>query len=159
MTSAAATAARAGDYGGFARRRLLRAVEQCLADVGGALFINGGAHATLAHCTFTANASLGGNGGGRGGVIDGEGTWHHDRGAPEVDRERHDRAGLVLAHHHGTTLLLESSTLYANTSTTAGTLATPGGIYTLVNDTIVGKRTRAPTRQASTCSRRPATTP
>ena len=38
----------------------------------------------------------------------------------------------------GTTLRLENSTLYNNTSTTAGTLATPGGIYTLVNDTIVG---------------------
>lgn len=44
----------------------------------------------------------------------------------------------------GTTLRLESSTLYGNKATTAGTLATPGGIYTLVNDTIAHNTNTAP---------------
>jgi hypothetical protein len=105
---------------------------------GGVLFINGGARATFDHSLFTLNASLGGNGGGWGGVIDGEGA-----GTTIVVRQstamQNSTAWGSFSHiTTGTTLLLENSTLYNNTSNTAGTLATPGGIYTLVNDTIVG---------------------
>lgn len=110
---------------------------------GGVLFINGGAHAQLAHSTFTGNASLGGNGGGWGGVIDGE-----DDGTTIVvttsTATQNTTAWGAFSHiTTGTTLRLENSTLYDNTSTTAGTLATPGGIYTLVNDTIVGNTNTA----------------
>ena len=112
---------------------------------GGVLFINGGAHATFAHAMFTANASLGGSGGGWGGVIDGEGA-----GTAIVVRQSAATANTTAwgAFSHittGTTLWLENSTLYANTSTTAGTLATPGGIYTLVNATIVNNSNTNPT--------------
>lgn len=105
---------------------------------GGVLFINGGAHATFAHCTFTRNASLGGNGGGWGGVIDGEGAGTDIVVTRSFATENTTAWGSFSHITTGTTLRLENSTLYANTSTTAGTLATPGGVYTLVNDTIVG---------------------
>jgi CSLREA domain-containing protein len=105
---------------------------------GGVLYITGGATATLRRCTFTGNASLGGSGGGWGGVIDGE-----NAGTTIVVKESYATQNTTAwgSFSHittGTTLRLENSTLYANVSTTAGTLATPGGIYTLVNDTIVG---------------------
>ena len=105
---------------------------------GGVLFINGGAHATFAHGTFTRNASLGGNGGGWGGVIDGEGAGTDIVVTRSFATENTTAWGSFSHITTGTTLRLENSTLYANTSTTAGTLATPGGVYTLVNDTIVG---------------------
>lgn len=105
---------------------------------GGVLFINGGAQATLARCTFTRNASLGGNGGGWGGVIDGEGTNTTIVVTRSYATQNTTAWGSFSHITSGTTLRLENSTLYANTSTTAGTLATPGGVYTLVNDTIVG---------------------
>ncbi len=105
---------------------------------GGVLFINGGARADLARSTFTGNSSLGGNGGGWGGVIDGEDTGT----AIVVTRSTatgNSTAWGAFSHiTSGTTLRLENSTLYGNTSTVAGTLATPGGIYTLVNTTITG---------------------
>jgi len=105
---------------------------------GGVLFINGGANATLSRSTFTGNSSDGGAGGGWGGVIDGEGA------NTTIVVTRSTATGNTTAwgsFSHittGTTLRLENSTLYGNTATTAGTLATPGGVYTLVNDTIVG---------------------
>ena len=105
---------------------------------GGVLFVNGGASATFQHCTFTSNASLGGNGGGWGGVIDGEGSATTVVVRTSTATLNHTAWGAFSHITTGTTLLLENSTLFANTSTTAGTLATPGGIYTLVNDTIVG---------------------
>jgi hypothetical protein len=105
---------------------------------GGVLFINGGAQARLSRCTFTGNASLGGNGGGWGGVIDGE----DDNTAIVVTQStaigNTTEWGSFSHITTGTTLRLENSTLYGNVSTTAGTLATPGGIYTLVNVTMVG---------------------
>lgn len=105
---------------------------------GGVLFINGGAHAQLANSTFTGNASLGGNGGGWGGVIDGEDAGTEIVVTTSTATENTTAWGSFSHITTGTTLRLENSTLYGNTSTTAGTLATPGGIYTLVNDTIVG---------------------
>ena len=105
---------------------------------GGVLFINGGAKATIARSTFTRNASLGGNGGGWGGVIDGEGTGTDIVVTRSLATANTTAWGSFSHITTGTTLRLENSTLYGNTSTTAGTLATPGGIYTLVNDTIVG---------------------
>jgi len=105
---------------------------------GGVLFINGGSRATFDHCTFTQNASLGGNGGGWGGVIDGEGTGTQIVVRRSTATQNTTAWGSFSHITSGTTLLLESSTLYNNTSNTAGTLATPGGVYTLVNDTIVG---------------------
>lgn len=104
---------------------------------GGALFIEGGARATLTRTMFHGNASLGGNGGGWGGAIDGEGA-----GTTIVVRQSAatlNRAAWGAFAHitTGTALRLESSTLYGNLSTTAGTLASPGGGYTLVNATIV----------------------
>jgi hypothetical protein len=105
---------------------------------GGVLFINGGSRATFDHCTFTQNASLGGNGGGWGGVIDGEGASTQIVVRRSTATQNSTQWGAFSHITTGTTLLLESSTLYDNTSNTAGTLATPGGVYTLVNDTIVG---------------------
>lgn len=104
---------------------------------GGVLFINGGARATFVRSMFTGNASLGGNGGGWGGVIDGEGTNTTIVVRQSAATQNVTAWGSFAHITTGTTLRLESSTLYGNTSTTAGTLATPGGIYTLVNATIV----------------------
>jgi CSLREA domain-containing protein len=101
---------------------------------GGVLFIASGASASFDRCTFTANSSFGGNG--WGGVIDGEdanttivvkGSFATQNSAPW---------GSFSHITQGTRLRLENSTLFANTSTTSGTLASPGGVYTVVNSTI-----------------------
>ncbi|MBL0214821.1 MAG: putative Ig domain-containing protein [Myxococcales bacterium] len=107
---------------------------------GGVLFAHDGAQVTIRRSTFTANVSYGGCCSGWGGVIDGEGA-----GTTIVVEQstatRNESAWGSFAHiTTGTTLRLENSTLYDNLSTIAGTLATPGGTYTLVNDTIVNNR-------------------
>jgi len=116
---------------------------------GGVLFITGGARATFARSLFEGNASLGGSGGGWGGAIDGEG-----RGTAIVVREssatRNTAAWGAFSHiTTGTTLRLESTTLYGNGSTIAGTLATPGGIYTLINATIVNNTNTNPSSSSA----------
>jgi CSLREA domain-containing protein len=104
---------------------------------GGVLFVNNGAHATFDHTTFTANSSFGGCCSGWGGVIDGEGNGTMIVVRHSTATQNTTAWGAFSHITTGTTLLLENSTLYGNVSTIAGTLATPGGIYTLVNDTIV----------------------
>jgi hypothetical protein len=107
---------------------------------GGVLHITSGARATFARSMFTGNASLGGSGGGWGGVINGEGPNTAIIVKESAATQNTTEWGAFSHITTGTTLRLESSTLYGNTSTTAGTLATPGGIYTLVNVTIVNNR-------------------
>jgi CSLREA domain-containing protein len=102
---------------------------------GGVLFVSSGASANVHSCTFDGNSSNGGNG--WGGVIDGEGAGTT---ITVTNCEATNNTAPWGSFSHitaGTTLLLQDSTLWGNTATTAGTLATPGGVYTLVNDTIV----------------------
>ncbi len=113
-----------------------RFVNNASAGSGGVFFIAGGARATIRTSIFTGNESFGGCCGGWGGVIHSE-----DQGSATVvsgctatgNRSAWGSFSHISA---GTTLRLESSTLYGNESTTAGTLASPGGVYTLVHDTI-----------------------
>jgi CSLREA domain-containing protein len=98
---------------------------------GGVAFVHDGAGARLRRSTFVANHA-----GNWGGVIDGEGDG--TRIVVEQCTAMQNTAlwGSFAHITTGTTLLLQSSTLYGNTATRAGTLATPGGVYTLINDTI-----------------------
>lgn len=104
---------------------------------GGVLFASGGAVAVVRDSWFVGNESFGGCCGGWGGVIDGEGA------ATAIDVEgctaTANTAGWGSFAHitSGTTLRLLNSTLAGNVATIAGTLATPGGHYLLVNSTIV----------------------
>jgi hypothetical protein len=117
---------------------------------GGVLFINGGATAELTDSTFTSNQSFGGNG--WGGVIDGEGTNTQVRVSRCYATLNSTPWGSFAHITSGTTLLLENSTLYNNTSTISGTLATPGGVYTLINDTIVGNKNTNTTPDSGTAA-------
>ncbi len=111
-------------------------VNNASAGSGGVFFVAAGARATIRTSTFTGNASFGGCCGGWGGVIDGEGqgtTIVIDGCTATANRSAWGSFAHITT---GTTLRLENSTLYGNLSTTAGTLATPGGVYTLINDTI-----------------------
>ena len=107
---------------------------------GGVFLVIGGSSAVIERSTFTGNESFGGCCGGWGGVIDGE-----DPGTSIVVRtstatENTSAWGSFAHITSGTTLVLENSTLFKNVATTAGTLASPGGAYTLLNDTIVYNR-------------------
>lgn len=102
---------------------------------GGVLFINGGAAADFTSCTFTGNQSFGGNG--WGGVIDGEGSATAIQVFRSTATQNSTPWGSFSHITTGAKLWLENSTLTDNTSTVSGTLASPGGVYTLVNDTIV----------------------
>jgi CSLREA domain-containing protein len=104
---------------------------------GGVVLVRDGSTAVIERSTFTGNASLGGCCGGWGGVIHGEGA-----GTSIVVRQctasENTAAWGSFSHiSEGTKLTLENSTLYRNTARTAGTLASPGGTYTLRNSTIV----------------------
>ena len=103
---------------------------------GGVLFINGAAHALLEHSTFENNTSFGGCCGGWGGVIDGEGSATTVIVRTSTAVGNSTGWGSFAHITTGTTLTLENSTLYGNMSTISGTLASPGGVYTLTNDTI-----------------------
>lgn len=116
---------------------------------GGVLHITSGARARFAHTMFTGNASLGGSGGGWGGVINGEGTNTAIVVETSAATKNTTAWGAFSHITTGATLRLESSTLYDNTSTTAGTLATPGGIYTLVNTTIVNNHNTSSTANSA----------
>ena len=105
---------------------------------GGVFFISNGATARIGRSTFTNNLSSGGCCSGWGGVIDGEDAGTTITVTQSTVTGNTAAWGSFSHITTGTTLRLENSTLYGNTSTIAGTLATPGGIYTLVNDTIVG---------------------
>jgi len=116
---------------------------------GGVLHITSGARATFSRTMFTGNASLGGSGGGWGGVINGEDA-NTEIIIEESAATQNTTAWGAFAHiTTGTTLRLSSSTLYGNTSTTAGTLATPGGVYTLVNVTIVNNQNTSATPESA----------
>lgn len=117
---------------------------------GGVLFISSGATAELADSTFTSNQSFGGNG--WGGVIDGENTNTQIRVSRCYATGNSTPWGSFAHITSGTTLLLENSTLYNNTSTISGTLATPGGVYTLINDTIVGNKNTNTTPDSGTAA-------
>ncbi|HTL37272.1 MAG TPA: Ig domain-containing protein [Kofleriaceae bacterium] len=101
---------------------------------GGAFFVHGG-ELLLDSCYFSQNTSNPGNG--WGGVINGEGantTITVRRSTAEQNAAPWGSFSHITA---GTTLTLENSTLHHNTSSIAGTLATPGGVYFLRNNTIV----------------------
>jgi len=107
---------------------------------GGVFHVFGGSSVLIERSTFTENESFGGCCGGWGGVINAE-----EQGTSIVVRKCtatvNTAAWGSFAHiTSGTTLTLENSTLYKNVATTAGTLASPGGAYTLLNDTIVYNR-------------------
>ena len=109
------------------------------ASSGGALFIAGGASVAIDTTLFVGNSASSGNG--WGGVIDGE-----DAGTSIVVRRSTATRNVAdwgaFAHiTEGTTLRLENSTLYGNKSAIAGTLATPGGLYTLIHATIAANTT------------------
>ena len=100
---------------------------------GGVLFVKG-VNATIRRSMFLGNSALAGNG--WGGVIDGEGA----NTAITVDTSfaAMNTAPWGSFSHitTGATLQIRNSTFTANTSTIAGTFATPGGTYTLINDTV-----------------------
>ncbi|MGE5185994.1 MAG: choice-of-anchor Q domain-containing protein, partial [Acidobacteriota bacterium] len=104
---------------------------------GGAFYIANGAAATIETSAFAQNTSFGGCCGGWGGVIDGEGAGTTITVRACTATGNSAAWGSFSHITTGTTLELVNSTLAGNTATTAGTLATPGGVYTLVNDTIV----------------------
>jgi hypothetical protein len=114
---------------------------------GGVFFFSSGAVAAIRRSTFTQNTANPGNG--WGGVIDGEGAGTTIVVEQCTAVENEAVWGAFSHITTGTTLRLENSTLYGNKSTTAGTLATPGGIYTLVNDTIVGNTNTNPTSDSA----------
>ena len=109
---------------------------------GGVLFVSG-ANAAIRRTTFINNSAVAGNG--WGGVIDGE-------GANTVITVDQSFAAMNTApwgaFSHittGATLAITNSTFTANTSTIAGTFATPGGTYTLINDTVAFNTNTNPT--------------
>ena len=104
---------------------------------GGALFVAGGAAAVVRRSLLTGNQSFGGCCGGWGGVIDAEGagTTVDVDGCTATGNTSH--WGSFAHITAGTTLRLTSSTLSDNIATRAGTLASPGGHYELVNVTLV----------------------
>jgi predicted outer membrane repeat protein len=107
---------------------------------GGVFIVKGGSSALIERSTFTDNSSFGGCCAGWGGVIDGEepGTTITVR---KCTATTNTAAWGSFAHiTSGTVLRLENSTLYKNTATTAGTLASPGGEYVLLNNTIIYNR-------------------
>jgi CSLREA domain-containing protein len=104
---------------------------------GGAFFFSSGAQATVTRSTFVGNQAFGGCCGGWGGVVDGEGAGTTLVFSQCAATGNSTAWGAFSHITTGTTLQLENSTLYGNTSVTAGTLASPGGTYTLINDTIV----------------------
>ncbi len=102
---------------------------------GGVLYATAASSSTFESCTFLNNRCTTDNG--WGGVFDAA-----ESGTRIVVRKSVASGNMAVwgAFSHlsgGTTLLLENSTLHGNTATRAGTLASPGGKYTLVNDTIV----------------------
>lgn len=110
---------------------------------GGVVFVAGGATARLTRSTFTGNQSYGGCCGGWGGVIDGEDPGTSILVAQCTATDNQSAWGSFAHITSGTTLRLENSTLYGNLATIAGTLATPGGVYTLHNVTIAHNRNTA----------------
>jgi CSLREA domain-containing protein len=105
---------------------------------GGVFFVAGGGVARITRSTFTKNESFGGCCSGWGGVIDGEEGSTSISVTQSLAIENQSAWGSFAHITDGTKLLLENSTLYGNIATIAGTLASPGGEYTLRNDTIVG---------------------
>ena len=84
----------------------------------------------------TSRRCGGGCCGGWGGVIDGEGTDTLITVKSSTAVGNSTGWGSFAHLTTGTQLTLENSTLFGNTSTISGTLASPGGTYVLTNDTI-----------------------
>jgi hypothetical protein len=110
------------------------------AGAGGVFFVKGGSSVLIERATFTQNSSFGGCCGGWGGVIDGEGAGTSITVRKSTATGNTAAWGSFAHITSGTTLRLENSTLYKNVATTAGTLASPGGEYVLLNNTIVYNR-------------------
>lgn len=131
------------------------AVDECLfennqsAGSGGVFFITSGAKASIRRSTFLKNESFGGCCGGWGGVVDGEGAMTSITISQSYASGNRSNWGSFAHITDGTQLWLENSTLYGNRATTAGTLASPGGAYTLVNDTIVYNTNTNPTPESA----------
>jgi CSLREA domain-containing protein len=116
---------------------------------GGVFYVAGGATARIERSRFRENESFGGCCGGWGGVIDGENDNTTISVSQCVASSNQSNWGAFAHITQGTKLRLENSTLYGNSATTAGTLASPGGTYTLVNDTIVGNRNTSTTPESA----------
>jgi hypothetical protein len=102
---------------------------------GGVIAIDNGADATFEDTTFTGNRAIAGFG--WGGVINGAGTGTEIKVRRSTASKNIARWGSFSHLETGAILLLENSTLTGNQALAAGTLASPGGEYTLLNDTIV----------------------
>ncbi len=103
-------------------------------DSGGVVLVEEGGRADFDSTTFTGNRALSGKG--WGGVINGKGLGTKITVKRSMATSNTAIWGSFSHLESGATLLLENSTLSGNTATRAGTLATPGGEYTLVNSTI-----------------------
>jgi hypothetical protein len=102
---------------------------------GGVMAIDGGASALFEDTTFTGNRAIAGNG--WGGVINGAGIRTEVTVRRSTATRNLAQWGSFSHFETGASLLLENSTLTINQALTAGTLASPGGEVTLINDTIV----------------------
>jgi len=105
------------------------------ASSGGVFYFGSGAQALIEASIFTNNTALTGNG--WGGVIDGEQAGTTITVRRSVATLNSAVWGSFSHITSGTTLTIENSTFHHNVATTAGTFATPGGVYFLTNDTIV----------------------
>jgi hypothetical protein len=108
---------------------------------GGVVCVSNGAEAFFENVTFTGNLALNGNG--FGGVINGAGAGTRITVKRSVASGNKAIWGSFAHLELGSVLLLENSTLYNNSASTAGALASPGGHYTLRNTTIVGNRSES----------------
>lgn len=116
---------------------------------GGVFFITGGATAQIQRSSFTKNEAFGGCCGGWGGVVDGEGAMTRITFSQCYATENRSNWGSFAHITTGTTLVLESSTLHGNTATTAGTLASPGGAYSISSSTIVHNANTSSSRESA----------
>lgn len=108
---------------------------------GGVLAIDGGASATFEDTTFVSNRALAGSG--WGGVINGAGAGTTITVRRSTGMRNLAQWGSFSHLETGATMLLENSTLAENQALIAGTLASPGGEYTLLNATIVHNEVNA----------------
>jgi hypothetical protein len=116
-------------------------IDNAGAGAGGVLFVVGGARPIFRDSVFLDNQSFGGCCGGWGGVVDGEGAATTLEFSGCTATGNRSAWGSFAHITSGTTLTLINSTLTDNVATSAGTLASPGGHYLLINDTIVRNET------------------
>jgi len=108
---------------------------------GGVLNITGGT-ATFTDCAFLANRAVGGNQ--WGGAINAESTGTQVVVERSYAAQNETGWGSFAHITAGSTLALLNSTLTANVSSISGTLASPGGHYTIANSTIAYNTNTAP---------------